>query len=239
VSTVLVPPGVGIVGATCVLDEDEAHHLHVRRVHADDAVMVRDGVGLVAGGRVRRQGDAWVVEIEQAVTTARPAALVLAAGAGDRDRFGWLVEKASELGVTSVVPLETARTAGVATKLRGRHLEKLRRQALEAIKQSGAPWAVTVEEPVELARFLGNELPGLRWLADVDGEAPPGTLRTEAVTVIIGPEGGLTTEERERVLAAGYHAVRLGTHTLRFETAAVVAAGAVGAARIRGGERDG
>jgi 16S rRNA (uracil1498-N3)-methyltransferase len=239
VSTVLVPPGTGVVGATCVLDDDEAHHLRVRRVQADDAVSVRDGAGLVAGGRVRREGDTWVVEIEQADTAARPAALVLAAGAGDRDRFGWLLEKASELGVTAVVPLETARTGGVATKLRGRHLEKLRRQALEAIKQSGAPWAVHVEEPVELDQFLETESPGVRWLADVAGAAPPGTIRNEQVTVIIGPEGGLTAEERDRVLAAGYHPVRLGTHTLRFETAAIVAAGAVSAARLRGGQRDG
>jgi 16S rRNA (uracil1498-N3)-methyltransferase len=239
VSTVLVPPGAGVVGATCVLDEDEAHHLRVRRVPADEAVTVRDGAGLVAGGRVRRRGDAWVVEIEQADTAARPAALVLAVGAGDRDRFAWLVEKASELGVTSVVPLETARTAGVATKLRGRHLEKLRRQALEAIKQSGSPWAVQVAEPVELDAFLASESPGLRWLADVAGQSPPATLHDEPVVVMIGPEGGLISEERERVLAAGYHPTRLGAHTLRFETAAVVAAGVVSAARLRGGERDG
>jgi 16S rRNA (uracil1498-N3)-methyltransferase len=239
VSTVLVPPGAGVVGATCVLDEDEAHHLRVRRVLADEAVTVRDGAGLIAGGRVRRHGDAWVVEIDRADTAAPPAALVLAAGAGDRDRFGWLVEKASELGVTSVVPLETARTAGVTTKLRGRHVEKLRRQALEAIKQSGAPWAVRVEEPVELAGFLKTTRSGLRWLADVAGRAPAGALGDEPVVVIIGPEGGLTNDERERVLAAGYHPVKFGAHTLRFETAAVVAAGAVSAARLRGGERDG
>lgn len=238
-STVLVPPGAGVVGATCILDEDEVHHLRVRRVVADDAVTVRDGAGLVAGGRVRRQGDAWVVEIEQAVTAARPAALVLAAGAGDRDRFEWLVEKASELGVTSVVPLETARTVGVATRVRGRQLEKLRRQALEAIKQSGAPWAVSVEEPVGLDAFLASASSGLRWLADLSGQSPPATLQDEPVAIIIGPEGGLTGDERERVLAAGYHAVKLGAHTLRFETAAVVAAGVVSAARLRGGERDG
>lgn len=238
-STVLVPPGAGVVGATCVLDEDEAHHLRVRRVLPDEAVTVRDGAGLVAGGRVRRQGDSWVVEIDQADTAARPAALVLAAGAGDRDRFEWLVEKASELGVTSVVPLETARTVGVATRVRGRQLEKLRRQAREAIKQSGAPWAVSVEEPVALDAFLASASPGLRWLADLAGQSPPATLHHEPVAVIIGPEGGLTRDERERVLAAGYHAVKLGAHTLRFETAAVVAAGVVSAARLRGGQRDG
>ena len=70
------------------------------------------------------------------------AELTLAVGAGDRDRFAWLVEKAVELGVTAVVPLETERTAGVATRVATtQHLAKLRRQALEAIKQCGAAWA--------------------------------------------------------------------------------------------------
>jgi 16S rRNA (uracil1498-N3)-methyltransferase len=233
-STVLVPPGAGIVGSIHRLDDEEAHHLRVRRARPDETVAVRDGAGLVGDGRVRRDGDAWLVEIETVGTAAPPAALVLAAGAGDRGRFAWLLEKAAELGVTSIVPLETERTAGVATKLRGRHLEKLRRQALEAIKQSGAPWAPSVEEPVELSRFLTSLPAGVRWLADVSGGVPPASLGAEPVTVIIGPEGGLTTAERESVVAAGYHPVKLGAHTLRFETAAIAAAIAVNAARFRG-----
>ena len=50
-----------------------------------------------------------------------PPELTLAVGAGDRERFAWLVEKAVELGVTAIVPLETERTAGVATRLRAAH----------------------------------------------------------------------------------------------------------------------
>ena len=54
------------------------------------------------------------------------------------------------------------------------------------------------------------------------------------LTVVVGPEGGLTPDERERVLRAGFEAVRLAAHTLRFETAAVAAAAAAVAARLRG-----
>ena len=157
----------------------------------------------------------------------------MAVGAGDRDRFEWLVEKASELGVTAVVPLETARTAGVATRVKDRHLEKLRRQALEAVKQSGAAWATAVDAPVVLEHFLSAPRAGVLWLADAAGTPPPAILGSQPVTVVVGPEGGLTSEEREGVAAAGYHPVRLGAHTLRFETAAVAAAAAVSAARFR------
>ena len=53
------------------------------------------------------------------------------------------------------------------------------------------------------------------------------------MTVVIGPEGGLTPAERERVLAAGFEPIRLAAHTLRFETAAVAAAAAAVAGRLR------
>ena len=81
---------------------------------------------------------------------APPRQLVLAVGAGDRERFAWVVEKATELGVTAVIPLESERTAGVATQIRPQHLERLRRHALEAVKQCGAAWATRVEEPVSV-----------------------------------------------------------------------------------------
>lgn len=234
VTTVLLPPGIGVAGSVCRLDDDEAHHLRVRRALVGDVVTIRDGAGLTGHGKLARDGESWMVEIEGASTAPRPPGLLLAVGAGDRDRFEWLVEKASELGVTVVVPLETERTAGVATKTRSRHLDKLRRQAMEAIKQSRAAWATLVEEPAELEQFLSTPRTSRRWLADVEGTPPPAAIGTESVTVIVGPEGGLTDGERKAIVAAGYDPVRFGAYTLRFETAAVAAAAAVNAARFRG-----
>ncbi len=185
-------------------------------------------------GTLARTGEGWVVEVEHAESAPRPPELVLAVAAGDRDRFGWLVEKAAELGVTTLAPIETARTTGVATKLTGKHLEKLRRQALEAIKQSGAPWATEIEDLVTLERFLSRQRQGERWLADANGRSPAAAVGRDPVIVLVGPEGGLAASEREAAVAAGYHPTRLGAHTLRFETAAIVAAAVVNAARLRG-----
>ena len=75
---------------------------------------------------------------------------------------------------------------------------------------------------------------GELWLGDRAGEPPPSRLDGGPVTVVIGPEGGLTIVEREAVLAARASPVVLGPHTLRFETAALAAAAAVAAARLRG-----
>ena len=90
-------------------------------------------------GRLVRVGKDWEVEVDSLERRLAPPELMLAVGAGDRERFTWVVEKAVELGVTTLVPLETERTAGVATRVRAVHLAKLRRQALEATKQCGQP----------------------------------------------------------------------------------------------------
>jgi 16S rRNA (uracil1498-N3)-methyltransferase len=234
VITVLVPAGVHPAGSRASIDESEARHLRVRRVRAGQPVGLRDGAGLVGTGRAVQEGRAWLVEVEAVAEAPRPAELILAVGAGDRDRFGWLVEKATELGVTAVVPLETERTVGVATRVRDQHLEKLRRQALEALKQCGAAWAPAVEAPIELERFLSRPRSGVLWLADPTGDAPAAELNTAPVTVVVGPEGGLSEAERAALLAAGYQPRGLGRHTLRFETAALAAAVAVTTARLRG-----
>jgi len=174
-----------------------------------------------------------MVEIGSAQLQPPPAPLTLAVAMGDRDRFSWMVEKSVELGVTRIVPLQSELTAGVATRLKDVHLDRLRRSALDAIKQCGATWVPAIDTPRTLSAF-SRELPGGRaWLADECGAPAPASLDDGEVTVIIGPEGGLTSTERDTAVAAGYQLVSLGLHTLRFETAAVAAAAAVTHARMR------
>jgi 16S rRNA (uracil1498-N3)-methyltransferase len=233
---VLVARGSGVAGQQVSLLEGEEHHLRVRRAEAGEPVEVRDGEGLTGRGRLCRQGKGWCIEVTDAGRAARPAELTLAVGAGDRDRFEWVVEKAAELGVTSVIPLETDRTAGVASRVRPQHLDRLRRQALEAVKQSGAAWATGVEKPLSLEDLAARPLAGQGWVAEASGGVVPAVVETAPLTVVVGPEGGLTAAELERLQGAGYAPVRLGPYTLRFETAAILAAAAVVAGRLRGGD---
>ena len=216
------------------LRDGEAHHLQVRRVEPGAIVELRDGEGLVGRGTLRRAGKAWSVEVVESSRVSPPPVLTLAVGAGDRDRFAWVAEKATELGVTTVVPLECERTAGVATRVRAQHLERLRRHALEAVKQSGAAWAARLDEPIALGALLERGLNGGGWLADANGEPAPAVVGDGPLTAVIGPEGGLSPAEREQLTAAGYQPIRLAAHTLRFETAAVAAAAAAAAGRLRG-----
>ncbi len=221
--------GTGVVE----LEEEERHHLRVRRAAEGEPIRVLDGVGAVGEGTLVRQGRDFAAQIETITTTPKPAVFVLVVGAGDRDRFAWLVEKAAELGVTDLVPLLTERTSSVAAGIRVSHVPALQRRARQAIKQSRAPWSPMIHLPRSVAEVAGDFPSPHRWLGDVTGNPPPAIAPDAAVTVVVGPEGGLTEAERDRFLQAEFTPVRLAPDLLRFETAALAAAAVVASQRPR------
>jgi 16S rRNA (uracil1498-N3)-methyltransferase len=231
---VLIERGSGEAGKRVRLDDNEVHHLRVRRARPQEVVEVLDGAGLRGEGQLVQAGREWLVDISTAQLRQRPPALTLAVAAGDRERFTWMVEKAVELGVTGIVPLETSRTANVATRLKDAHLARLRRAVLDSIKQCGVAWAPSVEDAIRLDKFLQSTRPGSNWLADSEGGPAPTDLADTPVTVVVGPEGGFTEGELEALKGAGFLPIMLGPHTLRFETAALAAAAIVAQARLRG-----
>lgn len=229
--TVLVDPGALVAGAEIALPDSEVKHLRARRVEDEATVRLVDGTGSVGEGILVVDGRSARVRVAGVAQEPMPPALVLAVAAGDRERFGWVMEKAAELGVTRVVPVETERSLSVASRLRPEQVDRLSVRGREAIKQSGSAWAPVLESPLSLGRFLAGQADGARWLADPDGAACRPLGATEAVTMLVGPEGGFTPEERAAILRAGFLPVSLGPHVLRFETAAVAAAAAAWQAR--------
>ncbi len=223
VITLLAQGGTLAAGMAVALDPEEERHLAVRRVVAGERVRLLDGVGRRAEGSLVIEGKRPRVVVESVTEEEQPVPLVLAVGAGDRERFLLLVEQAAQLGATEIVPLETARAGSVATKLREAHLERARRRALESIKQCGSAWAPTIAEPATPGEFLQRPRAGRRWLADAAGAVPGPLGATETLTVAVGPEGGFTATERAEFLEADFVPVRLGPHLLRFETAALAA----------------
>jgi 16S rRNA (uracil1498-N3)-methyltransferase len=231
VITVLIPPGRRAAGEVLRLPPAEAHHLRVRRARAGDRVRLVNGEGLLGEGTLVGEVKEGQVRLERIETAPRPTPLQLAVGAGDRDRFGWLVEKAAELGVTDVIPLDTERTAGVAGRVRGEHVDKLQRRAFEATKQCGAAWAPTVHLPHTIPELVTRHRGEITWLADPTGTLPALAGPAASLLVAVGPEGGFTEAERQVLLDAGFEPARLGPYTLRFETAALAAAVIAGTSR--------
>jgi 16S rRNA (uracil1498-N3)-methyltransferase len=231
--SVLTGPGKLVVGTTVMLDEEERHHLRVLRAAVGEELRALDGAGVVAAGRLVRNGDGFGFLVVRARTVPPPPLFALIVGAGDKERFAWLAEKSAELGVTDLVPLKTERTRSVAAGIREGHVLALQRRARQAIKQSGAPWAPRIIMPVDVRTAAAQGVGDYRWLADPTGEPPP-TLPAEApLLVVVGPEGGLVQPERDAFLAAGFRRVRFAPDLLRFETAALAAAAVIASQRPR------
>ena len=230
-------------GAEIELTGAEAHHaLHVLRMKPGQVVELFDGRGGVGPAEIVAIGRrSLTLRVSEVRRDAEPSGggLVLGVAVPKGDRFRWLVEKATELGVSTLVPLELERS--VVDPGAGK-LDKLRQTVVAACKQSGRNRLMEIAEPLSWQRFLdqtcaGRTLlvahPGGDFLASVLGDASPETRWAAA----IGPEGGFTDAEIEQARSRGAMIVALGGGILRIETAAVAIAAVFDAMGERTGGR--
>jgi 16S rRNA (uracil1498-N3)-methyltransferase len=212
-----------------VLEGAEAHHLAtVCRLRSGSVVVLFNGDGHEYRAGVRNVERKRVeLDVETMETPARELAFRLEVAAplpkGDRAQF--LLEKLTELGVTSFVPLQTERSV---VHPREAKLDRLRRWVIEASKQCGRNTLLDVQPLVNWSDYCRrSELPERRLLADPTGAA----WQAEAVgntALAVGPEGGFTEAEVVLARASGWRTVGLGSRILRVETAALLLAGSMG-----------
>ena len=218
------------VGRPCHLDGDEARHLaRVRRVEVGAEVEVFDGRGRAAVARVVALGRDRVdlAPLRELAREREPRVrLTLATAIPKGDRFDWLVEKATELGVARVIPLITERST---VDPRSAKLDRLRRSVIEACKQSRRDDLMPIDDPVRWDRWLtGLGSATLHRLVahpgGIDLSAAPPVVEGGQVVVAIGPEGGFSDREVEQAGAAGCTLIGLTPSTLRIETAGLAVA---------------
>jgi 16S rRNA (uracil1498-N3)-methyltransferase len=191
-----------------------------------------DGSGNEFTARIERLGrsDVELAIIErQSIDRELAISLTLGVALPKGDRQAWLVEKATELGVTRLVPLVTDRGVSQPTD---KALERLRRGVIEASKQCGRNRLMQVADAQPWADFVAQApADACRLIAHVDdslnGQTP--LPKAQEYIVAVGPEGGFTDDEVAAALQAGWQAIGLGARVLRVETAAVAVA-----ARISG-----
>lgn len=198
------------------LTGDDAHHLfRVLRLRDGEAVTVSDGRGR---WRPTVVADRELVVAGDAIAEPSPPSLTIATAIPKGDRVEWMVQKLAELGVTEIVFVDCARSVVNWTGERAeRQLARLTKVAREASAQSRRVWLPVVRGPIALAEAAA--LPGAV-MADPDGEPA-----RDASTVLVGPEGGFTDEERRLCRRL----VSLGPQILRVETAAICAASVIAA----------
>jgi 16S rRNA (uracil1498-N3)-methyltransferase len=191
-----------------------------------DIVTLFDGSGACATARVTELGAGLVqltVDEPQTDSNGDPE-IILAAAVPKGERFAWMIEKATELGVTRFVPLITERSVVVPGEGK---LEKMRRTIIETSKQCGRNRLMTLETPVVWPEFVTTLLgPAAGRVADPAGEPfePVGTDSSVPRVAAAGPEGGFTAAELELAVVAGARLVSLGPRILRIETAALALA---------------
>ena len=210
-------------GETVRLSLEEAAHARARRLRPGDAVVLFDGSGREAEGvltRLDRRGGE--VAVEGTLPAGDPVASVALFVAGLRaERLAWLAEKATELSAESVTLVASARTQSFRGS--AAMLERLGRVAREAAKQCESPRWPRIAGPLPLDRALLERPDSRRLFLDPEGEVFPSRISAQAVTLLVGPEGGWTAPERETALARGWSLVALPAGKLRAETAAIAA----------------
>ncbi|WP_435015761.1 RsmE family RNA methyltransferase [Tundrisphaera sp. TA3] len=218
------PPVDGIA----TLEGDEARHLaRVRRVAVGECVELFDGKGRAFRAEVEGLGRDRVTLriVGPGPDSGVPAcSLTLATAVPKGDRFDWLVEKATEVGVARLVPLTTARSV---VDPRATKLDRLRRAIIEAAKQSRRDRLMDLDAAVAWSALVRDGRAPFRYIADPSGPPiaavePPA--RGSSAILAIGPEGGFAPEELAEAADQGWRPVGLGAHILRIETAALVGA---------------
>lgn len=229
---------------TLAFDGTEFHHMvRVTRHQIGDTVRLFDGAGKEADAEItfisRHSATLKVGKIETIPQEPGPH-LVLAVAMPKLTRAGWLVEKAVELGVSRIIPIQTQRSV---VDPRESRLDALRNTIVAASKQCGRSRLMEVTSVMNWQDFVNKVVPNYSTTVAHPGGMPftselVATTLTEAaerhaddkkvaedsLLVVIGPEGGFVIEEVTQATARGARLVSLGSRILRMETAAIYAA---------------
>jgi 16S rRNA (uracil1498-N3)-methyltransferase len=203
-------------GATVELTSDERHHARVVRVRDGEEVEVFNGRGSGFFGVYEKDA---IRLTTPAPDRESPVDIHLAMAIIQLEKFELVLQKATELGVRSLIPMVTERVEIRPERYRGKQ-ERWRKIIFEAVKQSGRTRIPDLEEPAEFEDVIARD--GLKILFDADAAATQQP--SNPATLLIGPEGGFSEDELQSAREKGCAFDQLGPRRLRAETAAIVAA---------------
>lgn len=230
-------------GQTLVLEDQEAHHaIHVLRIRPGEDADVLDGCGGINHCKVADVSRSTVTlqVVQHHKLPPPPCRITLAQCLPKTKAMDWLLQKATELGTSRIVPLFSDHSEiHIDTTTAQAKARKWNAASIETLKQCGTPWLPIVECPLSLDDFLKNGAKAeLNIVASLQKETRPliEILRKAhsdsrafpaSVCVWIGPEGDFSPRELNLILGTGALPVSLGERVLRAETAAVYCLSAI------------
>jgi 16S rRNA (uracil1498-N3)-methyltransferase len=209
--------------------EDALHLSRVLRAAPGERYEISDNAGVYLAEIESARKDRVVFRvIEPIASVPPPVDVTLLAALFKFDRFEWMVEKATELGVARIAPVVAERSERGLDKAAVKRIERWRRIAVEASQQSRRARLPEILSAEPFDRAIVREHPARFLLDEAPGGAPLAAIQhAGAVALLVGPEGGWTDAERKRALGAGWQSVTLGPTILRAETAAMAAVAVV------------
>jgi 16S rRNA (uracil1498-N3)-methyltransferase len=215
-----------ICSDTLILDPSESNHcIKVLRYVKGDEVRIIDGKGGYYIGKIESEDPkACMVRIVSSFKQYEkmPYQLNIAISPTKNiDRFEWFIEKATEIGVSSIIPVLCRRS-----ERRNIRMDRLEKIVISAMKQSVKAYRPNVYDLMDYNEWIKGGIGGSLFIAHCY-DSPKMDIReikiTDNNTILIGPEGDFTEEEIELATSNGFHPVSLGKYRLRTETAGVVA----------------
>jgi len=225
------------IGDEIVVTGEDAHHIiRVLRLSPGDVISISDGkseesVGIITDIDIRSTKIRIRILEQNKIKETKPF-ITLLQGLPKGEKFDWIIQKSTEIGVSKIVPIVTKRTVvNIAPMKLQRRMQRWNRIAEEAAKQS---MRIDIPQIVELSKFEdslkeieNNQLSIIPWEQEKNvslKEVLRGNKKNiTKIAVFIGPEGGFSFEEIEKAKQFGAVPVSLGSRILRTETAAIVA----------------
>jgi len=218
----------GIHGDSCTLNAEESHHcVKVLRLQAGEHIQLTDGKGSLYKAEIETpNAKACVLRILEKDTEAQASWQLNVAIAPTKNiaRMEWLIEKLTEIGIASFIPIITQRSERKILKI-----DRLQKIVVEAMKQSGRRYLPEAQELSTFNDFLetAKNFSGQKFVLHCI-EKDKSTFQEiykkgENAMILIGPEGDFHNNEVEQAIGAGFIPITLGTVRYRTETAALVA----------------
>lgn len=204
------------------LEFEETRHMKAQRVKPEGKVSLFTGKGIVAVGQLLGTGKVKILEVHEVPPS--PHALAVAVAVPKGDRADWMLQKLTELGVSTIIPLKSEHSVVLPREAKQ---DRWQRILVEACKQSKQAWLPELLPLSTIEQALAHKAE-LKLLLDQAGRPARDVLQhlTPRTLAFIGPEGDFTDGEKAALLKAGCVAASLGTSTLRIETAAMAIAAA-------------
>ncbi len=215
-----------------VLNEENSRHIvQVLRMAEGRQINITDGLGTISTAEIveahKKKCKVKIIDTSKQIAPAKKVCIAISP-VKNSSRFEWFLEKATEIGVTEIVPLICERTEKQYLK----H-DRLRGILISAMLQSQQSWLPVLREPVKFEKFVEGHKSNNKYIAHCEEQNKislkeiTGQFSNKIINqsiILIGPEGDFTKHEIDFALQNNFTSVALGNSRLRTETAAMVAA---------------